>query len=80
MPARGISRFRIKTPSDSCGPPVVVTMKDSEAAVKKFASYNIVVSNRMDGLRISFHLYNTADDVRSVLGVLRDNLDVAVRQ
>jgi selenocysteine lyase/cysteine desulfurase len=34
----------------------------------------------MDGLRISFHLYNTADDVRGVLGVLRDNLNVAVRQ
>jgi selenocysteine lyase/cysteine desulfurase len=72
--------IKSKTPGDSRGPLVVLQMKDSDAAVRKLASHNIVGSNRMDGLRISFHLYNTADDVRSVLGVLRDNLDVAVRQ
>jgi selenocysteine lyase/cysteine desulfurase len=72
--------IKTKTPADSRGLLVVLQMKDSDAAVRKLASHNIVGSNRMDGLRISFHLYNTADDVRSVLGVLRDNLDVAVRQ
>jgi selenocysteine lyase/cysteine desulfurase len=72
--------IKTKTPTDSRGPLVVLQMKDSDAAVRKLASHNIVGSNRMDGLRISFHLYNTADDVRTVLGVLRDNLDVAVRQ
>ena len=72
--------IKSKTPADSQGPLVVLQMKDSDAAVRKLASHNIVGSNRMDGLRISFHLYNTADDVRSVLGVLKDNLDVAVRQ
>jgi len=72
--------IKSKTPADSRGPLVVLQMKDSDAAVRKMASHNIVCSNRMDGLRISFHLYNTADDVRGVLGVLRDNLDVAVRQ
>jgi selenocysteine lyase/cysteine desulfurase len=55
-------------------------MKDSEAAVKKFASHNIVVSNRMDGLRISFHVYNTLNDVRAVLEVLEENINLAVRQ
>ena len=72
--------IKAKTPADSRGPLVVLQMKDSDAAVRKLASQNIVGSNRMDGLRISFHLYNTADDVRSVLRVLKDNLDVAVRQ
>jgi selenocysteine lyase/cysteine desulfurase len=73
-------KIKIKTPADSCGPLVVLQVKDSEAAVKKFASHNIVVSNRMDGLRISFHLYNTLDDVRAVLEILEKNIDLAVRQ
>jgi selenocysteine lyase/cysteine desulfurase len=34
----------------------------------------------MDGLRISFHLYNTLDDVQAVLEVLGKNIDLAVRQ
>jgi selenocysteine lyase/cysteine desulfurase len=72
--------IKAKTPADSRGPLVVLQMKDSDAAVRKLASQNIVGSNRMDGLRLSFHLYNTVDDVRTVLGVLKDNLDVAVRQ
>jgi selenocysteine lyase/cysteine desulfurase len=60
-----------KTPADTCGPLIVLQMKDSEVAVKKIASRNIVASNRMDGLRISFHIYNTLDDVRAVLEVLQ---------
>jgi selenocysteine lyase/cysteine desulfurase len=73
-------KIKIKTPADSCGPLVVLQMKDSEAAVKKLAAHNIVASNRMDGLRISFHLYNTLDDVQAVLEVLGKNIDLAVRQ
>jgi selenocysteine lyase/cysteine desulfurase len=73
-------KIRIKTPADSCGPLVVLAMKDSEAAVKKFASRNMVVSNRMDGLRISFHAYNTLDDVREALEVLEENINLAVKQ
>jgi selenocysteine lyase/cysteine desulfurase len=34
----------------------------------------------MDGLRVSFHLYNTLEDVRSVLDVLKENLYLAVRE
>lgn len=73
-------KIKVKTPADSCGPLVVLQMKDSEAAVKKLASHKIVASNRMDGLRISFHFYNTLDDVRAVLEVLEQNIDLAVRQ
>lgn len=68
--------IRIKTPLDSVGPLVVLQMNDAEAMVRKMASSNIVVSNRMDGLRVSFHLYNTLDDVRAVLDLLKQNLDL----
>lgn len=73
-------KIRVKTPRDSHGPLVVLQMKDSEAVVKKFSSRNIIVSNRMDGLRVSFHLYNTMDDVRTVLEALKENIDLVVRE
>jgi selenocysteine lyase/cysteine desulfurase len=70
--------IRIKTPLDSVGPLVVLQMKNAEAMVQKMAASNIVVSNRMDGLRVSFHLYNTLDDVRAVLDFLNQNSDLVV--
>jgi selenocysteine lyase/cysteine desulfurase len=73
-------KIKVKTAADSRGPLVVLQMKDSDAAVKALAADNIVVSNRKDGLRVSFHLYNTLDDVRAVLGVLEKNIDLAIRQ
>lgn len=72
-------KIKIKTPADTRGPLIVLQMKDSEAAVKKLAAHNIVVSNRMDGLRVSFHVYNKLEDVYAVLEVLRKNIDLAVR-
>jgi len=54
-------------------------MKDADAMVRQMAASNIVVSNRMDGLRVSFHLYNTLDDVRDVLDVLTQNLTLVAR-
>jgi selenocysteine lyase/cysteine desulfurase len=73
-------KIKIKTPADTRGPLIVLQMKDAEAIVKKLAARDIVVSNRMDGLRVSFHMYNTHDDVRTVLGVLQDNLDLTVHE
>ncbi len=73
--ARGLD-IQIKTPADTCGPLVVLQMKDAEAVVKKLAEQQIVASNRMDGLRISFHVYNTVSDVHAVLGVLEKNLEL----
>ena len=72
-------KIRTKTPADTRGPLVVLQMKDSAAMVKKLADSQVVCSNRMDGLRISFHLYNTMEDVRTVLGVLEKNIDMTVR-
>jgi hypothetical protein len=31
-------------------------------------------------LRIAFHVYNTADDVRAVAEVLENNIDLMVRE
>lgn len=72
--------IKIKTPLNSVGPLVVLQMKNAEAMVQKMAANNIVVSNRMDGLRVSFHLYNTLDDVGAVLDLLKQNPDLVVHE
>jgi len=46
--------------------------------VQKLAESGIVASNRHDGLRISFHVYNTTDDVKAVAEVLNKNMDLMV--
>jgi selenocysteine lyase/cysteine desulfurase len=70
--------IRAKTPADSAGPLVVLQSKDSSLLVQKLAENNIVASNRHDGLRISFHVYNTMDDVQAVAEVLKKNADLMV--
>ena len=70
--------IRCKTPADSVGPLVVLESKDSNALVKKLGERGIVASNRHDGLRISFHVYNTLDDVHAVAEVLKENVDLLV--
>ena len=70
--------IRTKTPAHSAGPLVVLQSKDSTLLVQKLAESDIVASNRHDGLRISFHVYNTMDDVNAVAEVLKKNLDLMV--
>jgi len=79
--ARGVRELGIacKTPADSVGPLSVLRCKDSELVVRRLGERNIVVSNRGDGLRISFHVYNTSADVAAVTKALAENLDVLVR-
>ncbi len=67
-----------KTPANSAGPLVVLPSTDSTLLVQKLAASNIVASNRHDGLRISFHVYNTMDDVNAVVEVLKDHIDLLV--
>jgi selenocysteine lyase/cysteine desulfurase len=55
---------------------VVLQSKDSTLLVQKLAENGIVASNRYDGLRISFHLYNTMDDVQAVVAILKNNIDL----
>jgi selenocysteine lyase/cysteine desulfurase len=70
--------IRAKTPADSSGPLAVLQCKDSTLLVQKLAARDIVASNRHDGLRISFHVYNTVDDVQAVVEVLKKNIDLMV--
>jgi selenocysteine lyase/cysteine desulfurase len=66
--------FATKSPADSSGPLVVLQCRDSDLLVKTLAQNGIVASNRFDGLRISFHVYNTLDDVNTVVEVLKKNM------
>jgi selenocysteine lyase/cysteine desulfurase len=70
--------IRSKTPGDSAGPLVVLQSKDSNLLVQKLAESHIVASNRHDGLRIAFHVYNTMDDVKAVVEILKKNIDLLV--
>ena len=63
-----------KTPTESTGPLVVLQCKDSTQLLQRLAQHNIIASNRFDGLRISFHVYNTVDDVNVVADVLKKNM------
>ena len=66
--------IRAKTPADSEGPLVVLQSTDSNLLVQKLAESGIIASNRLDGLRIAFHVYNTMDDVKAVVEVLKQNI------
>jgi selenocysteine lyase/cysteine desulfurase len=64
----------LKTPPDSVGPLVVLQAKDAGGLVRLFAEQGLVCSSRHDGLRISFHAYNSLDDVKFVLRLIEENL------
>jgi selenocysteine lyase/cysteine desulfurase len=70
--------IRAKTPADSLGPLVVLQSTDSNLLVRKLAESDIVASNRHDGLRIAFHVYNTMDDVKAVAEFLKKNINLLV--
>lgn len=62
--------LKIKSPSDSIGPLIVLQVKDAAALVEVLAKEGIICSSRHDDLRISFHVYNTTEDVNLVLRAL----------
>lgn len=70
--------IQLKTPPNSVGPLVVLKCRDSQGLVQKLAERQIVVSNRHDGLRVGLHVYNTLEDVESVLEILKANIDSLV--
>ncbi len=65
-----------KTPAGSSGPLVVLQSNDSEQLRQELAKSGIIASTRFDGLRISFHVYNTVDDVNAVVEVLKKNIQL----
>jgi selenocysteine lyase/cysteine desulfurase len=78
---KGVRDLRIesKTPSSSVGPLVVLRAKDAAAVLAKLIARGIAVSTRLDGVRFSFHVYNTLEDVSIALTALEDTLDLMVR-
>jgi selenocysteine lyase/cysteine desulfurase len=64
--------FVVRTPaaSDRRGPLVVVQAVDGPALVQKLAGRGIIASCRGNGLRASFHAYNTESDVDAVIDAL----------
>lgn len=72
--------IRVKTPLDSVGPLVVLETSDLQSVIAKLAAENIVVSGRQDGVRISFHVHNTLDDVWHVLGALKKHRNLMVTE
>src|SRR5579872_1123993 len=63
-----------KTSAGTSGPLVVLQCHDSAQMLRVLAQSEIVASSRFDGLRISFHVYNTRDDVNEVVEVLQKNM------
>ena len=63
-----------KTPAESAGPLVVLRCCDSARLLQALAQNGILASSRFDGLRISFHVYNTLDDVDTVAEALKKNI------
>ncbi len=78
--AQGLRALGItmKTPLEHAGPMIVVKSANAEAVAAKLAERQIIASCKFDGLRLSFHIYNTIDDVRAVLKVLEENLDLVL--
>lgn len=72
-------RIQSKTPPSSVGPLVVLRSKDAAALTARLIARGFVVSSRRDGVRFSFHVYNTLDDVRATLRALEENLDLLER-
>jgi selenocysteine lyase/cysteine desulfurase len=64
----------VVTPRDQArrGALVCVRSTDVQRLVRELEAERIVTSSRDDGLRISLHLYNTDEDVDTVLAALRD--------
>jgi len=62
----------VVTPSDAArrGPLVVIQARDAPALVARLAAHGVIASARGTGLRVSFHAYNTAEDVDAVLAAL----------
>jgi len=70
--------FRAKTPAESVGPLVVLQARDAAALVAALQQDGIICSSRHDGLRLSFHVYNTLADVDHVLRALARHRDLLV--
>ena len=77
----GIRALGIHTKTEACtvGPLVVARSVDPQRLIATLTECGILVSARHDGIRFSFHVYNTEDDVQLALRALEDNLALMAR-
>jgi selenocysteine lyase/cysteine desulfurase len=63
----------VVTPTDPAhrGPLVCVRSTDAAGLVVSLAEENVICSLRDENLRVAAHLYNTEDDIDTLLGALR---------
>lgn len=72
-------QIQTKTPPGSVGPLIVLqaeTEADATAMVAALSKQNIVASSRGNGVRISLHFYNTADDIAVLVHAFEKNMDL----
>jgi selenocysteine lyase/cysteine desulfurase len=76
--ARG---FAVLTPEDPArrGPLVVVRSSNAAELVERLGARGVIASARGHGLRVSFHAYNTVEDVDAVLDALEANRTLVER-
>ena len=72
-------RIESKTHAGSVGPLIVLRSKNAAEMVARLAARGFVVSARRDGVRFSFHVYNSLEDVAATLRALEENLDLMER-
>ena len=67
--ARGLE---VATPDDPArrGPLVVIRVPNAAALVERLSKRGIIASSRDNGLRVSFHGYNSVEDCDAVLAAL----------
>ncbi|MCP9487878.1 MAG: aminotransferase class V-fold PLP-dependent enzyme [Gaiellaceae bacterium MAG52_C11] len=75
----GLDELGADVAAPPCGPLVCVRSTDAAALVRALADDDIVASERDSSLRVSLHLYNTADDVDAVLAALVRQRPLLVR-
>jgi selenocysteine lyase/cysteine desulfurase len=68
-----------KTPANSVGPLVVLQSHNAQALVEALGREGFICSSRLDGLRISFHIYNTMQDVKLLLAALDRHSELIVQ-
>jgi len=71
IPALHQLGFNVTTPADSTGPLVAIETNQVQEMVEQLARENILFAGRNNLFRISFHGYNTPEEVEVLLDVLR---------
>ena len=49
----------------------IFNIKADDAIFKRLTDNNIICSQRGDGIRLSFHLYNTEKDIDAIINALK---------